>query len=39
MPPTDITVTQDETFTGGLCLGRHGAGEQRHRSRANRPGT
>jgi hypothetical protein len=20
MPPTDITVTQDETFTGGLCL-------------------
>ena len=20
MPPKDITVTQDETFTGGLCL-------------------
>ena len=20
MPPTDITLTQDETFTGGLCL-------------------
>src|SRR5215510_7868713 len=20
MPPTDLTVTQDETFTGGLCL-------------------
>ena len=22
MPPQEITVTQDETFTGGLCLGR-----------------
>ena len=21
MPPKDLTVTQDETFTGGLCLG------------------
>ncbi len=20
MPPKDITLTQDETFTGGLCL-------------------
>jgi hypothetical protein len=20
MPPKDITMTQDETFTGGLCL-------------------
>src|SRR6266705_5835355 len=29
MPRKDITVTQDETLTGGLCLGGIGAGEQR----------
>ena len=26
MPHKDLTVTQDETFTGGLCLGPHGPG-------------
>jgi hypothetical protein len=39
MPPKDITVTQDETCTGGLGLGRHGASEQLHRARAHRTGT
>ncbi len=29
MPRKDITVTQDATLTGGLCLGGIGAGEQR----------
>jgi len=30
MPPKDITLTQDETFTGGLCLKRDGPREQLH---------
>ena len=30
MPAKDITMTQDETLTGGLCLGRDRACEQLH---------
>ena len=38
MPPKDITLTQDETFTGGLCLVGMDR-EQLHPVGANGPGT
>ncbi len=39
MPPKDLTLTQDETFTGGLCLGGYGACEQLPCVGASGPGT
>jgi len=37
MPRKDLTMTQDETCTGGLCLGGDRAGEQLHCPRASGP--